>query len=128
MKLAAVRTLALALPEVTEAPHHHFGSFRVRGKIFVTVPPDQQHIHVFVAEAHRELALAMHPEFVERLLWGGKVVGVRVSLPQASAAVVRRLVHQAWEHKAPVTLRAARGAGDAWRRPASCRRAPCKSP
>ena len=104
MKLAAVRTFALALPEVTEEPHHNFGSFRVRGKIFVTVPPEQQHIHVFMSEPQREHALAMYPAFVEKLLWGGKVVGVRVTLALASSSVVRSLVRQAWENKAPSAL------------------------
>ena len=87
MKLAAVRVLAFSLPEVTEEPHHQFGSFRVRGKIFITMPPDQQHIHVFVSEEHREQALALYPEFAEKLLWGGKVVGLRVSLIGAKASV-----------------------------------------
>jgi hypothetical protein len=36
--LAEARRLALALPEVTEQPHFDMASFRVRGKIFVTVP------------------------------------------------------------------------------------------
>jgi hypothetical protein len=109
VKLAAVRVLALSLPEVTEEPHHQFDSFRVRGKIFITVPPDQQHVHVFVSEEHREQALALYPEFAEKLLWGGKVVGVRVSLTQAQASAVKSLVLQAWEHKAPKALLAGRG-------------------
>jgi hypothetical protein len=100
MKFAAVRKYAMSLPEVTEQPHHHFGSFRVRGKIFVTVPPEQEYIHVFVAETQREQALAMYPEFVEKLLWGGKVVGVRVALAPALAAVTKRLISQAWQLKA----------------------------
>ena len=104
MKLAAVRRLALALPEVTEQPHHHFGSFRVRGKIFVTMPPGEEHIHVFVPDEVREPALATYPEFVEKLLWGGKVVGVRVTLDNADPAVLKRLVEQAWVSKAPKAL------------------------
>ena len=99
MKFDAVRTAALALPDTTEEPHHHFGSFRVRGKIFVTVPPDHQHIHVFLEEQDRELALATYPDFTEKLLWGGKVVGLRVSLATANAATVKALVRQAYEHK-----------------------------
>ena len=101
MNFAAVRKYAMSLPEVTEQPHHHFGSFRVRGKIFVTVPPEQDHIHIFVAESQREQALAMYPEFVEKLLWGGKVVGVRVALAPAPAEVTKRLISQAWQLKAP---------------------------
>lgn len=99
MKLEAVRTTALALPETTEEPHHDFGAFRVRGRIFVTIPPGNEHIHVFVSEQDRELALAAYPEFTEKLLWGGKVVGVRVALPKAKTAVVQALVRQAHKYK-----------------------------
>ena len=99
MKIETVRTAALALPETTEEPHHNLGSFRVRGKIFVTVPPEQEHIHVFVNEQDRELALSAYPHFTEKLLWGGKVVGIRVALAMANAAAVKALVRQAYEHK-----------------------------
>jgi hypothetical protein len=104
MKLAAVRRHALSLPEVTEEPHFHYSSFRVRGKIFVTVPPDEQHIHVFVAEQQREPALAIHPEFLEKLTWGGKVVGLRVALAAAVPSVVKQLISHAWKNKAPKGL------------------------
>jgi hypothetical protein len=99
MKIATVRTAALALPDTTEEPHHHFGSFRVRGKIFVTIPPGDEHIHLFVSEQDRELALAAYPAFTEKLLWGGKVVGVRVALAKASPVAVKAMVRQAYEHK-----------------------------
>ena len=36
--LRRARQLALALPEATEQDHHGMASFRVRGKIFATVP------------------------------------------------------------------------------------------
>ncbi len=105
MKLAAVRKYALSLPEVTEEPHHQYGSFRVRGKIFVTFPPEEDHLHVFVAEQQRELALAIYGDFAEKLLWGGKAVGVRLALESAPQAAVKALVRQAWENKAPKSLR-----------------------
>lgn len=107
MQLATLRKFALSLPEVTEEPHHDFGSFRVRGKIFVTVPPGDEFIHVFAPEPVREQALALYPSFVEKLLWGGKVLGVRVKLSDAEPAVVKSLVREAWQHKAPKTLVAA---------------------
>ncbi len=100
----------MSLPEVTEEPHHNFGSFRVRGKIFITMPPDEQHIHVFVPEQEREQALAMYPLFTEKLLWGSKVLGVRVSLPQATPSAVKSLVLQAWQSKAPRVLQGRPGA------------------
>jgi hypothetical protein len=104
MTHAEVRRFALSLPEAVEAPHFHFSSFRVRGKIFATVPPEETHIHVFVGDEHREPALAMHPEFLEKLLWGGKVVGLRVCLAQASPEVVEDLLRAAWTAKAPKAL------------------------
>jgi len=108
MKLVEVRRYAMQLGEVTEEPHHTFSSFRVRGKIFVTIPPEEQHIHVFPTEADREQALAMHPDFTEKLLWGGKVVGVRVTLATASATAVKSMVLAAWQHKAsPPAVRSA---------------------
>ena len=99
MKLETVRKAALSLPGTTEEPHHQFGSFRVNGKIFVTIPPDNEHLHVFVNEQDRELALAAFPAFIEKLLWGGKVVGVRVSLANANVSVVKSLLRKAHELK-----------------------------
>ena len=99
MKLETVRKAALALPDTTEEPHHNFGSFRVRGKIFITVPPGNEHIHGFVNEQDRELALSAYPDFAEKLLWGGKVVGIRVALIRATPAVVKALVLQAYKNK-----------------------------
>ena len=104
MKIAQVRRYALSLPEAAEAPHFHFSSFRVRGRIFVTVPPDEEHIHIFVADDDRAEPLALHPEFIEMLLWGGKVCGLRLRLAAASPAVVTSLVRKAWERKAPKSL------------------------
>jgi hypothetical protein len=104
MKLAQVRRFAMSLPEVTEEPHFHYSSFRVRGKIFATVPPDGEHLHVFVADEEREIALALQPEFLEKLHWGKRVVGLRVSLAKANLKVVNKLLVQAWSRKAPKTL------------------------
>jgi hypothetical protein len=69
------------------------------------VPPEETHIHVFVAEDHRERFLAMHPEFLASLPWGKKIVGLRVALAKADAAIVKQLVTFAWQNKAPKSLR-----------------------
>ena len=97
MKIDSIRKYALSLEAVTEAPHHNYSSFRVGGKIFVTIPPDEVFIHVFVGEEDRETALALYPEYVEKLLWGAKVLGLRVSLAAAQPAVVKALVGKAYE-------------------------------
>ncbi len=101
MKLEQVRRYALALPEVNETPHFKLTSFRVRGKIFATAPPDGDHLHVFVDADERERALAMDPAFLETLPWGAHIVGLRVNLALAMPSVVERLLFQAWTHQAP---------------------------
>lgn len=100
MKMETVRKYALSLGEVTEAPHHEYSSFRVRGKIFVTVPPKEDVIHVFVAEADREQALALYPEWAGKLLWGGKVRGLRITLALAAPTAVKALVGKAYDTQA----------------------------
>ncbi|ROZ64121.1 MmcQ/YjbR family DNA-binding protein [Ramlibacter sp. WS9] len=104
VRLATVRKFALSLPEVGEEPHHDYASFRVRGKIFVTVPPGDEFVHVFVPEQIREQALAVHGAFLEKLFWGAKALGLKVRLAEADAEAVKLLVRQAWEHKAPKAL------------------------
>lgn len=101
MKLAEVRRIALSLPETTEAPHFNYSSFRVAGKIFVTVPPEETHIHVFVGEEQRERALALEPGWLEKLHWGKKVVGLRITLDRAKPTMVEALLAEAWRVKAP---------------------------
>lgn len=96
VKLSVIRTHALSLEAVTEEPHHTYSSFRVRGKIFVTIPPEATHLHVFVGEEDRERALAMYPAFVEKLFWGSKVLGLRIDLAHATPAVVKALVDTAY--------------------------------
>jgi hypothetical protein len=104
MRLEAVRKIALSLPETTEEPHFHYTSFRVQGKIFATAPPSGEHAHVFIADEDLELALTLHPEYVEKLFWGGKLAGVRVLLAKARTQVVAELLRKAWRRKAPKKL------------------------
>ena len=55
MKLAQVRRFAMSLPDVTEEPHFNYTSFRVGGRIFATVPPEGEHLHVFVEGSNASL-------------------------------------------------------------------------
>lgn len=89
------RTLALALPGASEAPHFDYASFRVPAGIFATMPPDGAHLHVFVPEEVRAATLAQHPDAVEKLWWGKQVFGLRVTLAAASPALVESLLRQA---------------------------------
>jgi hypothetical protein len=106
VKLIDARKIAMSLPEVTEEPHFESTSFRIRGKIFATAPPDGEHLHIFVADDDREAALAVAPGGIEKLWWGGKVRGLRVVLRDARKTTVSKLLKQAWLRKAPKALRA----------------------
>lgn len=104
MTLTQARKLALAFPETTEQPHFESTSFRVHGKIFATAPPEETHLHVFVGDEQRELALGLGVGWLEDLWWGKKIVGLRVTLAKAKPQLVRELLHQAWTRKAPKKL------------------------
>lgn len=104
MKAEEVRRFALSLPEAHEAPHSESAAFRIRGKIFATLPAGGGHAHVFVDDEQREMALELHPEFIDKLVWGNKVWGVRVQLAKAKPEAVQALLRSAWRRKAPKIL------------------------
>ncbi len=101
---AAVRRLALAFPEATEQQHHDMTSFRIRGKIFATMPPEGGRLHVFLPEPYVASYCAEFPVAVEELWWGKKLSGCRILLPHADRALVRELLAESWRRKAPKSL------------------------
>jgi hypothetical protein len=104
VELDEVRRCALALPEAAEEPHHDMTSFRVRKKIFATVTPDEQHLHVFVDEDGVREAVAASPTSCTELWWGKKLSGVRVSIADADDAHVAEMLEDAWRRRAPKRL------------------------
>jgi hypothetical protein len=106
VKLVDARRIAMSLPEVTEEPHFEYTSFRVKGKIFATAPPSGEYLHIFVAEEDRQGPLLMEPGVIEKLWWGGKVRGLRVTLRGAKIPVVAGLLKKAWLRRAPKALAA----------------------
>jgi hypothetical protein len=99
-----IRRLALALPQATEEPHHEMTSFRVAGKIFATVPPEGDRVHIFVGPDEVAASCAEYPTQVEELWWGKKLSGCRVPLRTATAPLVVELLAEAWRRKAPKKL------------------------
>jgi hypothetical protein len=106
MDLAAARELAMSLPEATEQPHFDMASWRIRGKIFATAPPDGQHLHVFVHELETKAAVAEDPAAFEELWWGKTLSGVRVILENADPERVFELLEGSWRRRAPKRLAA----------------------
>jgi hypothetical protein len=101
---ATVRRLALSLPEAAEEPHHDMTSFRVRGKIFATVPPEGDRVHIFIATDDVAAYRAEYPGQVEELRWGSKLRGCRVQLATATAPLLTELLTEAWRRRAPAPL------------------------
>jgi hypothetical protein len=104
MKLEEARRFALSLPEATEEPHFEKSSFRIRGKIFATVPPGNSHLHVFVDESETRASVAEDPVAFEELWWGKRLKGVRVDLRAADSQRVFELLEESWRQRAPERL------------------------
>jgi hypothetical protein len=83
----------------------HWGnpSFRIRGKIFATLP-DDGHVNVMLDPFDVEPVVRDDPRSCEETMWGKQLVGVRVSLKQASPTMIKSLFEAAWRRKAPKRL------------------------
>jgi hypothetical protein len=103
MTVAEVRKFALALPEVIEQDHWGNPSFRIRGRIFATLP-DEGHVNVMIDPFDVEAVVREDPDTCEELRWGKEVRGVRGSLNKAGSTMVETLLETAWRRKAPKRL------------------------
>ncbi len=101
IRLSTVRRLALSLPEATESPHFDMVSFRVHNKIFATVPPEGDRVHVFLDGDEVAAYCAEFPAAVGELWWGKKLSGCRVELATADVSLMTELLALAWRRKAP---------------------------
>lgn len=102
----AVR-LALGFPAAHEEPHFEMRSFRVGKRIFATMPPDGQHLHVFVEADVARAAVHGEPDALSELYWGKQLAGVRVQLAATCRETVRELLESAWRRRATKALIAA---------------------
>lgn len=105
MRIATARRVALSLPDTTEEPHFEFSSFRVRGKVFATVP-DSGHLHLLVGAEEARALLAEDPSTFEPIGRGSRInpEWIRVNLASAEAKQIRELLTEAWRTKAPKRL------------------------
>ncbi len=94
-----VRRIALALPEVREKPHFGMPAFRVADKGFVSVAKDGSRLLLYLdaADVAAELALGD----CQQLTRFDVLIGLDADLGALDAARLRRLLHQAWRHRAP---------------------------
>ena len=95
--------VALALPEVAEQDHHGRPSYRVKGRIFMTVP-DEDHLHVMASEHDVRAAVADDSCAYQEGWWGKRLACVRITLAAAEPDRVAELIETAWRRKAPRRL------------------------
>lgn len=96
-----VRTLALALPEVVEGAHQGTPDFRVRGKIFATLPPGARRACLKATPLEVDERVRAHPHVFDDA-WGGRWLGV--ALDRISTGELHTLLRDAWCRVAPKKL------------------------
>jgi hypothetical protein len=95
-----VRQFALSLPEATEQDHHGMPSFRVRGRIFATVP-DDDHVRVMADEGQIRGAVAQDPAACHEFYWGKRLACVVVTIALADRDQLEGLLEDSYLRKAP---------------------------
>src|SRR5207249_6020479 len=96
--LAAVRRLALALPEAVERSHFDVPDFRVRNKIFAAFPDGDRAVVVKTDPANAD-ALVSWDGIAFWNEWRGRWLGV--GLGRVLVPVLRGLLNDAWRPGAP---------------------------
>jgi hypothetical protein len=99
------RSLALSLPEALEREHMGHPDFRVLGRIFATLWPDDDWGMVKLTPEEQAAFVRAEPEVFEPVngAWGARGC-TKVRLLPASECVVRRALVAAWRNTAPKRL------------------------
>jgi hypothetical protein len=99
------RKLALELPEVTEESHMNHPDFRIRGKIFATLGPEETWGMVKLTPEQQAVFVRTEPKVFRPVngAWGRKGC-TYVQLEAATEPSVRQAMTAAWRNTAPKRL------------------------
>lgn len=99
------RSLALGLPEVFEDAHMGHPDFRVRGKIFATLGPEEDWGMVKLTSHQQASYVRAEPDVFEPFsgAWGRRGA-TKVYLADAQESAVRSALISAWRNTAPASL------------------------
>jgi hypothetical protein len=99
------RELALSLPESAEGAHMGHADFRIRGKIFATLGPDEVWGMAKLSPAQQALFVRTEPKVFEPVqgAWGRRGC-TYIHLAAASEPSVRQALVAAWRNTAPKHL------------------------
>jgi hypothetical protein len=105
MTAAEFRSLALSLPEASEAAHMGHPDFRVRGKIFATLGPDEDWGMVKLTSDEQASFVRTEPGVFHPAsgAWGRRGCTI-VQLAEADELTVRQALIAAWRNTAPKRL------------------------
>lgn len=105
MTANAFRKLALSLPEALEAEHMGHPDFRVRGKIFATLGPEEAWGMVKLTPHEQASFILAEPDVFHPAsgAWGRRGCTI-VRLAVAKAVTVQRALIAAWRNTAPKRL------------------------
>jgi hypothetical protein len=97
-------SFALSLPEAVESAHHGTRDFRVRARIFLTMP-EQDFCVVRLTPEQQHMVLAVSPDETTVVPGGWGLRGsTRLFYRLAADALVQDLVRRSWQNAAPKTL------------------------
>ncbi len=99
------RALALELPGAIEGAHMGHPDFRVGGKIFATLGPDEAYgVVLLTPDVQADIVAAAPLAFAPVAGGWGKRGSTRVELKPARRPEVRRALLEAWRIRAPKSL------------------------
>ena len=104
MKTEALRRIALALPEATEAETWNHPTFRVHDHIFVGMDEDAQTATIKATKETQAELVAAAPDTYEMAPRVGQHGWVLVHLSVVADDELRDLVTEAWRQTAPESL------------------------
>jgi hypothetical protein len=105
MEAETVRQLALSLPEAEEKSHFGTADFRVRNRIFATLPTDE-HAVVKLTPEQQEIMTGSEPTIFAPVKGGwGRQGWTRVELAATDELTLRSALLTAWRNVARAKLR-----------------------
>lgn len=105
MKAEDVRRLALSLPEAEEKSHFGTADFRVRNRIFATLPEDSRAV-VKLTRDQQEMMTGSEPSIFQPVKGGwGRHGWTTLVLAAADEVTLKSALTTAWRNVAPAKLR-----------------------
>lgn len=106
--IAQARKVALSMPQAEEFQHHGHPDFRINGRIFATLWPDQSTAVVKLPLADQAALVQMDPDAFSLNAWSYQGA-TTVHLKHIKLAQFRNVVQAAWRTVAPKKLVASVG-------------------